>query len=886
MAGTADDGAIELSPLRIAAASTIEELAALLRQLRRRDARDRGDSPLTYRELAAKTGWAHGIIGDYFSGRTLPPTDRFDILVGLLGASAQEVGALATARDRVEEGRRKPRSAADAAPVVPRELPMPVPGFTGRAAQLSHLDELLDTARTVVVVISGTAGVGKTALVVHWANRVADRFPDGCLYVDLRGFGPGEPVRPEDALTGFLRGLGVPGADLPLDAGELAARYRTLLAGRRMLIMLDNAGSAEQVRPLLPGSLSCFALVTSRDQLAGLVARDGAERVDLDLLPDHDAVALLRSLVGARAAAQPAATADLAARCVRLPLALRIAAEVAASRPSATVAALVAELGDQPRTLDLLEAGGDPATAIRQVFSWSYRRLSASAARCFRLLGLHPGVDFDVPSVAALAGLPPGEAHARVEELTRAYLVQQTRPGRYAMHDLLRAYAREQLGEDDPAADRLLEHYVSAAAAAVDTLYPVDRQPGATPPPGRTAPGDALDWLTAELPAMVALSARATRSGRSDFPVRLSAALSRFLDRTSHFPEGLAIHGDAAAVAGARAEPAHEAAALRELGQIHYRLGRLRPALDQLNRALEISRSAGDTALQTRTLNSIATVYDRLGQYEAAVEHFQQALDIDRRIGDRAREGRELGNLGIEYAQLGRYRAAVDHFEQALLVADELGDRYGEGNALTNLGMVHCSLGDYPQAIAELRRALDSTRAIGDRSGEGRVLTNLGMAHTRLGAYTEARDCLERALHLHRAVAGRADEAEALTYFGELHQRTGDHVTALAYHRRALALAQEISLPGVACTAHDGAGRALRALDRLAEATAHHEQAVELATRIGDRLQQAGALDGLAWCRHDAGEHDEARGLWQRALTIYTELGVPEADRVRGQLRG
>jgi hypothetical protein len=293
---------------------------------------------------------------------------------------------------------------------VPRELPALVRNFTGRSDELDTLTTLLDesgdrTLGTVVIsAIGGTAGVGKTALAVQWAHRVAARFPDGQLYVNLRGYDPAQPMPAAEALGRFLRALGVPGRDILPEEDERAARYRSLLAGRRMLVLLDNAGSADQVRPLLPGPSACAVVVTSRDSLAGLVARDGAARLDLDLLPESEAVSLLRALIGERAHADPGAVARLAAQCCRLPLALRVAAELAAARPADPLAELSADLADQQQRLDLLNVGGDPRTAVRAVFSWSYRHLDAAAVRAFQLTGLHPGPDFDSYAVAALAG--------------------------------------------------------------------------------------------------------------------------------------------------------------------------------------------------------------------------------------------------------------------------------------------------------------------------------------------------------------------------------------------------------------------------------------------------------------------------------------------------
>ncbi|HEV3295243.1 MAG TPA: NB-ARC domain-containing protein, partial [Streptosporangiaceae bacterium] len=449
---------------RAAEVRTLPELAALLRELRRRHGRQRGGAGLTYRDLAAATGWSHGIIGEYLSGRVLPPTDRFDTLIALLGASAAEQGAFATARDRVEENRRCGGAVGAQGPsggagwLVPRQLPMDVCEFTGRARQLADLDALLDRQdqRPTVLIsaVAGTAGVGKTALAVHWAHRVASRFPDGQLYVDLRGYDPQRPLAPAEALARFLRGMGVGGDQIPADEAESAARYRTMLAGRRMLVVLDNAYRADQVRPLLPGSPSCLVLVTSRDDLAGLVARDGARRVALDLLTAQEAVTLLRALIGPRVDAEPESAAALAERCTRLPLALRIAAELAADRPDLTLADVLAGLQDEQDRLDLLEVAQDPRTAVRSVFSWSCQHLTSGAAHAFSLLGLHPGPDADAYALAALAQVPLRRAGALLRELAGAHLIAPACPDRYSMHDLLRAYAAERATETLGPAER------------------------------------------------------------------------------------------------------------------------------------------------------------------------------------------------------------------------------------------------------------------------------------------------------------------------------------------------------------------------------------------------------------------------------------------------
>ena len=329
----------------------------------------------------------------------------------------------------------------------PRQLPAAAPHFCGRSAELTALrritDEPADAGLPTIIAVTGAAGVGKTTLALQWAHEVAVRFPDGQLHVDLRGYDPGSPAPSAEVLAGFLRSLGVPESGIPADQTERAACFRSLLASGRVLVVLDNARSAEHVRPLLPATPGCTAIVTSRDSLAGLVVRDGAQRVDLDLLPLTDAVRLLRSLIGDRVEADPAAAQALAVQCACLPLALRGAAELAAARPAAPLADLVWQLGDRQQRLDLLDGGGDPRTAVRGVFSWSYRHLDRDSARAFRLLGLHPGTDIEPCAGAALMGTTVTHARRLLTSLARAHLIRPVGQARYAMHDLLRVYAAE-----------------------------------------------------------------------------------------------------------------------------------------------------------------------------------------------------------------------------------------------------------------------------------------------------------------------------------------------------------------------------------------------------------------------------------------------------------
>jgi len=859
VAGEAGEQIPVLVPGALAGVQTVPDLARLLRQLRRREARRRGDSELTYRELAAKTGWSRGIIGEYLAGKVLPPTDRFDILVTLLGATPAEQGALATARDRVEEGRRATAPIA-ATPQVPQELPADVFGFIGRVAPLAELDGLLregrQTSAVAIGVVSGTAGVGKTALAVHWAHRVAEQFPDGQLYIDLRGYDPDQPLAPAAALGAFLRSLGVDGGDVPGDLAERSARYRSLLAGRRMFILLDNARAADQVRPLLPGTPSCLVLVTSRDDLAGLVARDGARRIDLDVLSPGDAVDLLHTLVGSRVDAEPAASTALAQSCARLPLALRVAAELAVVRGATTIADLVDDLRDQHRRLDVLDARSDPRAAVRGVFSWSHQHLSPEAARLFALAGLHPGQEFDDYAVAALTGAHLGRARRIVDELARAHLVQPTHPGRYAMHDLLRAYAREKaaesLSEDDARAaqTRLFDHYRYAAGAAMDTLFPIeaDSRPllpvPPTPTPLLDEPELARAWLNAELANLVAVSGHCADHGWPEHPVDLSKTLFRFLDAHGRYQEALDIHSNAVRVSGT--DPPGRAAALNHLGLVYLQLGRPLDALDHLQRLLVTHRDGGDRLAEARVLGTLGQVYERLGRYPESVDHMRQSLAIHREVGQRRRAAMQLGNLGVLFERMGRYREAAEHDDAAAAIFREEGDERFECYVYANVAVRLEREGRYEEALELLDRVLAVGRRHGVSELEAHALTTLGTVYRGLGRHAEALDQLELALDLGRTIGERGQEAYTLNSLGETARLLAEPVTALT----------------------------------------HHEAAEAVARQIGYRREYARALAGQGHAHDALGDGDRARGLWREALEIYTDLGVPEAldDDARAQV--
>jgi DNA-binding SARP family transcriptional activator len=729
----------------------------------------------------------------------------------------------------------------------PAQLPLNVPGFTGRAAELTRLHALLPEGGATVLIsaIGGTAGVGKTALAVRFAHQVADRYPDGQLYVNLRGFHPsGSPVEPAAALRGFLRALGVAADAISVDADSQAALYRSLLAGKRMLVLLDNARDAAQVRPLLPGSPGCLVIVTSRSELTGLVAAEGARPVTLDVLTTDEARDLLAGRLGRdRLDREPGAADDLARLCAGLPLALVIVAARAAARPELALADLAAELRDTQSRLDVLGTG-DPATDLRAVFSWSCRQLSERAARMFRLLGLHPGPDITAPAAAGLAAAGVREARTLLAELTRGRLVIEHAPGRYTLHDLLRAYAADLATApetaDDPRAalGRLFDHYLATAAAAMDLLHPAEahRRPrialAAVPTPDLDSPQAALAWLDAERACLVAVTAHAAAHGWPSHAVRLSATIERHL-RGGHYPDGLSVHGHARDAARQAGDHDGEAGALLALGVLHWMLGARDKAADHIGQALARYRRTGNELGRARCLSNLGALEADQGRYEPAARYLEESLVLTRAAGDRPGEATVLINLADILRRVGGGRQATEHLQRALALCRQDGDRYGEAHALQTLGEVEQRAGRLEPAAGHYRQALAVFRQIGHQKGEAWVLTYLGAICNHLGQPERAAEHHRESMMVSRRVGDRDGEAVALNGLGEAACATGRATEALTHHMAALALARGTGNPEQQARAHAGLGHAHDALGRAASAREHFQHAFDLYARLG-----------------------------------------------------
>ena len=654
--------------------------------------------------------------------------------------------------------------------VVPRQLPAATRHFTGRAGALKTLSALAAEAAeaaetTVISVIDGTAGIGKTTLALYFAHKVTERFPDGQLYVNLRGFDPAGPkMTPVEAIRLFLDALAVPAARIPAGLDAQAALYRSLLAGKRMLVLLDNARDVDQVRSLLPASPGCLVIVTSRSQLTSLVAAEGASPLTLDVLTDAEAQELLSRCLGPeRVADDFGAAGALIQLCARLPLALSIAAARTSSQPGLPLATLTASLRDARSRLDALDAG-HPTANVRAVFSWSYEQLDPPVARLFRLLGLHAGPDISAAAAASMAGLPLDEGRRGLGELTRAHLLAEYVPGRFSCHDLLRAYAAELTQSADSEAERraatgrMLDHYLHTAHSAALQLRPTSRpltlaelQPGAEPERISDA-GQALAWFEAERRVLMAAAGRALEAGFDTHAWQLAWVLSKFLDMRGRW---------------------HDWAVTEQI-------------------ALAATQRLGDREAQASAHQRLGYASGRIGRYEDAHAHLELALSIHNERGDHAGQAYVYNSLAITLSYQGRHGEALGHARQALESYTAVGDRPGQAQALNSVGWLSAVVGDHQQALSYCGQSLDLFRDLGFAEGEASALDSLGHAHQQVGHHAEATACYQSALELHRAAGSRWGVGDTLGHLGDTCYAAGRPEEARTFWEEALAILEDL----------------------------------------------------------------------------------------------
>ncbi|WP_230416279.1 AfsR/SARP family transcriptional regulator [Micromonospora tarapacensis] len=665
----------------------------------------------------------------------------------------------------------------------PRQLPAAPLAFTGRVEQLAELDAMLaergaggrspgtresgdgagsaGPTRTSVAVVSGAPGVGKSTLVLHWAHRAADRFPDGHLYVNLRGFDPaGSVLEPAEVVRGFLAALGVAPQRVPIGLAAQTALYRSLIADRRMLVLLDNARDPEQVRPLLPGAPGCVTVVTSRGQLGGLVAIEGARPLTLDLFTDAESRWFLARRLGqARIRAEPAATAEIIARCARLPLALAIASARVVVNRAITLADLATELAGAGASLDPFD-GGDPAADVRAVFSWSYRALAPAAAELFRLIGLHPGPELEVAAVASLAGGPMPAVRRLLAVLTRANLIAEQASGRYVLHDLLRAYAAEQAETEEPAATRraatrrLLDYCLHTAYAADRLLYPhrdpillADPEPGVILTP--LADGAAaMRWLVTEHRMLLAAVNLAVRDGSDRHAWELAWSLTSYVNLRALWHDQVAVQGAALPSAVRLADRVAQAHLHRNLGRALTQLDRPDEAQRHLAQALELFVAVGDRANQAQTHVNLARLLQQQGRDREALGYDLRSLELYRLAGHLAGQARAMNNIAWTRIRLGEHDQARELCRQTLRINEEIGNRHGAATNWRTAGCAEAAAGAHHEAVVCHERALRLFREIGDRGGEAETLVGLGDARYAGGQVEAARESWADALVL------------------------------------------------------------------------------------------------------------------------------------------
>jgi tetratricopeptide (TPR) repeat protein len=753
---------------------------------------------------------------------------------------------------------------------IPRQLPADVSAFVNRRVEIRRLTSLTaaQTARragranrtpTAVVVISGSAGVGKTALALHWAHRIREQFPDGELYANLRGFDDGPAVTAEVVLDRFLRDLGVEPSSIPADPDSRAALFRSRIADRRVLILLDNVADIGQVRPLIPGSPGPFVVITSRNQLAGLAIRDGAQRIRLDIFQESDAIALVRQVTrtGGRRDT-PADLLELAQLCARLPLALRVAAEHAVSRPAMQLTELIADLRDDSLLWDALSVGDGPhGEGVRTVFAWSYRDLPDEAAHMFRALGLHQGPDISLAIAAAALGVPERTARRALDILLGAFLIQSNRPHRYELHDLLRAYALDQARTADSEAvrrdtlDRMLRWYIASAARAGRLLSPGDSFQADVPPvegPDPAAFPDAaaaFEWFDTERPNLVASARAALESGLPRRAWELAMVLTPIQVQNFTFDDWSVLSELAVIAAEALDDPAALAAALDNRGRFLFRLRLLDQAQATHTRALAIREEMGDQQGICRSLNALGLIGLRTRALSEAAADFAATAERARRIGDTHWDG--LGRMNLAEAQLEADDVALA-LETVRPLPQFFAERHDpayEGNALWLLAWAERLAGNLAAAQAAIDGALRIAEQASNRMWEAWWLIEAGRVHLAADEITEAMNCYRMAASLERQIGDHSREATALDCVGEVLLATGSAGDAAAFHR---------------------------------EAAAMHRQ-------LGDQWQEALATLHLADCEQALGREEASRGQLTAALALLQPFPDSRAAELRAAIQ-
>jgi tetratricopeptide (TPR) repeat protein/transcriptional regulator with XRE-family HTH domain len=907
----------------------------LLRQLR-------AEARLTQEELAEAAGLSPRSVSDLERGiHRTAHKDTAGLLAGALGLPGP-ARALFIAAAR---GRGLAADVLAARPgqgpgvfqaAVTRALPRDIAAFTGRRAELAQLTGTLaglaaDGGVVGIHAIGGMAGVGKTTFAVHAAHQLAAGFPDGQFFLPLHAHTPGQrPVDAADGLASLLLTAGLPASRIPPGVDARAACWRDQVAGKKILLLLDDAAGHEQVRPLLPGTPGSLVLITSRRRLAAL---EDAAVLSLDTLPPSEAAALLARLSGRPDLGSGDDPAALITRlCGYLPLAIGMLGRQLAHHPAWTADGLAGELAAARDRLELMAAEN---LSVAAAFNLSYRDLADGQRRLFRRLGLHPGPDIDAHAAAALDDTSPGQARRRLEDLYDQHLITQPVPGCYQFHDLIREHART-LAAGEPAvrdaAMRLLDYYLQTALTASGHI--AARVRGTRPPPPATPPAcapplstarQAESWLEAERANLHATAEYAAAHGYREHAARIPAAVSGFLFARGYWDQAAALHRIALAAARRAGDRGGQADALNQLCLLLELSGDNPAAAASQRQALALYRDLGDRRGLADALHSLARVHEGADNYPASIAAAEQALALYRELGDRLGQGDALNSMGFMQQLTGDYPAAAGSLRKALGLFRDVGDRLGQAVALEGLGAVHSKAGDYPAAAGRLQQALELYGDVGDRDGRAVVASMLGMVQRLTGDYPAAAASHRQALELFREVGDRPNQAvtldeagvvqrltgdhaaaaashqQALNLFGEIgerhgqagalsnlgavHTATGDYLSAAASLRRALDVFRDLGVPYGQAETLNNLGELLTRSSASSQARDYYVRALSIARDIGAPLQEARALEGTGQSHIQDGHPADGTTLLRQALAIYQRIGAPDAQRVHKTLR-
>lgn len=790
-----------------------------------------------------------------------------------------------------------PRPSASPASRTPAtdNLPRDIPNFTGRTAELGWLRDVAaaEPARTamVVVAIDGMAGSGKSTLALHAAHQLRDDFPGGRLYLHLHAHdATREPLDPAAGLDTLLRLLGVPADRIPRTLEERATLWRTQLAYRRALVVLDDAASQEQLAPLLPGAASCLVIITSRTRLAGLA---GIRELSLGVLSSTDAVTLFTSIADTVTASDQEHVAEITRLCGHLPLAIQLVASRLARRPAWSVSDLVERLsaaGD--RTGEIYTSNPEIAAS----FALSYQELTEAQRRLFRRMSLHPGPDFTMPAAVAGAGASAADCERNLAALLDSRLLEEPVRGRYRLHDLIGAYARDlALGQDPESGRRetirrTLDYYLYAADQADRILYPhrdridvqITRRPAEAPP--FTSPQTARKWLTEELGNLLSAARQAAEGQWPEHAALISHVLAEYLQTRGRWEEATALHTQAISTWQMAGDRNGEARALTDLALVFTRTGRYGQALQNERQALAIFQAEADRHGEAAVLDQIGLVHWRSGRFREAISCHEQALLLWRALGDRHGEANSLAHSAMPIWHTGGYREALGRFGQALSVYRDMRDSQGEAKTLNNIAVVEEQLGQYDDALRRYQQAQAIARDAGDRLGEAITFNNMGIVYNWMGRSMESLANYRRALAIYRDIGYRSCEADVLNNIGSAFQRIHHLGEAAIHHQKALAVAHELAEPYQEARSLSGTGAVHLMGGHYDLALEDYRAALELSRLIGDLYQEALALDGIGGAHMHITGPPAAQAYWREALAIFEKIGVPEADEVRAKL--